>query len=78
MIKSFKTNLLIAFTLLFNIACLGQNNILEKPNVVFIAVDDLNDWVGYMGGHPQTKTPNFDPNKFSGGIREYRRVKGRS
>lgn len=32
----------------------------EKPNVLFIAVDDLNDWIGCLGGHPQTKTPNFD------------------
>jgi arylsulfatase A-like enzyme len=31
-----------------------------KPNVLFIAVDDLNDWIGCLGGHPQTKTPNFD------------------
>jgi arylsulfatase A-like enzyme len=23
-------------------------------------VDDLNDWVGYLGGHPQTETPNLD------------------
>ena len=32
----------------------------EHPNVVFIAIDDLNDWIGCMGGHPQTKTPNID------------------
>lgn len=30
------------------------------PNVLFIAVDDLNDWIGCMGGHPQTRTPNLD------------------
>ena len=23
-----------------------------KPNVLFIAVDDLNDWVGALDGHP--------------------------
>lgn len=32
----------------------------SKPNVLFIAVDDLNDWIGCLGGHPQTRTPNFD------------------
>ncbi len=33
----------------------------DKPyNVLFIAVDDLNDWVGAYGGHPQAKTPNID------------------
>ncbi len=31
-----------------------------KPNILFIAVDDLNDWVGHLGGHSQTKTPNID------------------
>lgn len=30
------------------------------PNVLFIAVDDLNDWIGCMGGHSQAKTPNLD------------------
>lgn len=30
------------------------------PNVVFIAVDDLNDWVGYTGVNPSTLTPNID------------------
>ncbi len=31
-----------------------------RPNVLFIAIDDLNDWVGCYGGHPQVKTPNID------------------
>lgn len=31
-----------------------------RPNVLFIAVDDLNDWVGCLGGHPQAHTPNID------------------
>ena len=30
------------------------------PNILFISVDDLNDWVGVLGGHPQAKTPNLD------------------
>ncbi|MCX6934230.1 MAG: sulfatase-like hydrolase/transferase [Verrucomicrobia bacterium] len=32
----------------------------DRPNVLMIAVDDLNDWVGYLGGHPDVKTPNLD------------------
>ena len=32
----------------------------DRPNILFIAVDDLNDWVGHLGGHPQAKTPNID------------------
>ncbi len=31
-----------------------------KPNVLFIAIDDQNDWVGPLGGHPMAKTPNID------------------
>ena len=32
----------------------------ERPNVLFIAIDDLNDWVGCLKTHPQAKTPNID------------------
>ena len=32
----------------------------EKPNVLFIMVDDLNDWIGCLKGHPQAYTPNID------------------
>jgi arylsulfatase A-like enzyme len=31
-----------------------------KPNVLFIAIDDLNHWVGYLGRNQQVKTPNLD------------------
>lgn len=32
----------------------------KKPNVLFIAIDDLNDWIGCLKGHPNTLTPNID------------------
>ena len=32
----------------------------SRPNVLLIAVDDLNDWIGCLGGHPQVKTPHID------------------
>ncbi len=32
----------------------------EKPNVLLIIVDDLNDWLSCMKGHPQAHTPNID------------------
>ena len=46
-------------------ACFAQSNVsseraVDKPNILFIAVDDLNDWIGCMAGHPQTITPNLD------------------
>ena len=31
-----------------------------RPNVLFLAIDDLNDWLGAAGGHPQARTPNLD------------------
>jgi len=31
-----------------------------RPNILFIAIDDQNDWVGHMGGHPMAKTPHLD------------------
>ena len=31
-----------------------------KPDIVLIVVDDLNDWIGVMNGHPQSLTPNMD------------------
>ncbi len=37
----------------------GQSN-MDRPNVLFITVDDLNDWVGCLGGNPDAKTPNLD------------------
>jgi arylsulfatase A-like enzyme len=33
---------------------------LSRPNVLFIAIDDLNDWVGCLDEHPQAHTPNID------------------
>lgn len=32
----------------------------KSPNVLFIVIDDLNDWVGCLHGHPQAQTPNMD------------------
>ncbi|MEW4561243.1 sulfatase [Bremerella sp. JC770] len=32
----------------------------KKPNILFISIDDQNDWIGCLGGHPQAKTPHID------------------
>ena len=32
----------------------------DPPNVLLLAVDDLNDWIGCLEGHPQVRTPNID------------------
>ncbi len=38
----------------------GSASAAQRPNILFIAMDDLNDWIGCLGGHPQTITPNLD------------------
>jgi len=39
----------------------GSLPLYPKPlNVLFIAIDDLNDWIGVYGGHPQAITPHMD------------------
>ncbi len=32
----------------------------ERPNILLLCIDDLNDWVGYLGTHPGIYTPNID------------------
>jgi iduronate 2-sulfatase len=32
----------------------------KMPNVLFISIDDLNDWTGALEGHPQAITPSLD------------------
>ncbi len=49
--------LLQAVTLHVSPAKAAENS---RPNVLFIAIDDLNDWVGCLQGHPQVRTPNID------------------
>lgn len=58
--------LLLALLVLSFLACNTRHKInkavltITKPNVLFIAVDDLNNWIGAMKGHPDVKTPNLD------------------
>ncbi len=51
---------LAGFTLVDRLAAQAQTTPDHRPNVLFIAIDDLNDWVGCLGGHPDVKTPNLD------------------
>src|SRR3954451_9003462 len=56
---SLSKRLLLGTLLLFSSALCSADTS-TKPNVLFIAIDDLNDWVGCLGGHPQVKTPHID------------------
>ena len=42
------------------LASLTFSHAADKPNVLMIAIDDQNDWIGYMGGHPNALTPTID------------------
>jgi arylsulfatase A-like enzyme len=49
--------------IIFTAVLLAVSNVLAespKPNILFIAIDDQNDWIGCMGGHPMAQTPNID------------------
>jgi arylsulfatase A-like enzyme len=46
----------ILFQILFMASVIAH----EKPNVLFIAIDDLNDYVNCMNGYIQAHTPNID------------------
>ena len=37
-----------------------ESSSIDRPNVLFIAVDDLNDWESSLGGNPLAQTPNMD------------------
>ena len=54
-----RTLLLLLFTALL-VRGLASPAAAERPNVLLIAADDLNDWIGCLGGHPQAHTPNLD------------------
>lgn len=50
-------------TLLLTVSCLQIHDEAAasgRPNVLFIAIDDLNDWIGCLKGHPNALTPNID------------------
>jgi len=66
-VKAYLSKSLMLVSLVVMSSCSVQStNPDDRPNFVFIAIDDLNDWVGYMGGHPQARTPNLDALASSG------------
>ncbi len=42
------------------VSWISNINAADRPNILFIPIDDLNSWVGHLGVHPQAKTPNID------------------
>lgn len=50
----------IAVTIALGTALSTTNAADSRPNVLFLAVDDMNDWIGCMGATPRAITPNID------------------
>ena len=51
---------LLAFVAVDHGVGAAEADLAKRPNVLFIAIDDQNDWMGCLGGHPQVQTPHFD------------------
>ncbi len=49
--------LLAAFILFANGAASAAP---QRPNILMIAIDDQNDWLGCLGGHPQVQSPHLN------------------
>ena len=58
--KHFITGVAYIFVLLLACCSPIKSKKVDKPNVLFISIDDLNDWLGCMDGHPNAKTPHMD------------------
>jgi choline-sulfatase len=50
----------IALFLASALLCQAPARAADRPNILFIAIDDQNDWIGHLGGHPMAKTPHLD------------------
>ncbi len=60
-IKKIKVaSMALLFVGLFSSITQGVTPDNNRPNILFIGVDDLNDWIGDYGGHPDAITPNLD------------------
>jgi arylsulfatase A-like enzyme len=49
---------LLRMILLF--VLISSGSAAAKPNILFIAIDDLNDYISPLDNHPGIKTPNFE------------------
>lgn len=54
------SGILVATALTVACAPHSDPSLIEHPNVLFISLDDMNDWVEPLAGHPQTLTPSLD------------------
>jgi len=60
MYLKFKGFRLIVGMISILVSCQSSEKKMNPPNVLMISIDDLNDWVGVLGAHPDAQTPNID------------------
>lgn len=58
--RSGSMNLALCLVCLVVLSGSGTAFSAERPNVLMIAIDDLNDWIGCLNVHPNAKTPHID------------------
>lgn len=61
---SYRTSSVVLFCSLLLLGCGKPDKAPDKtkagqPNILLISLDDMNDWIEPMGGHPQAQTPNI-------------------
>ena len=49
----------ILFHLVFFLGTVNLTHALDRPNVIFIAIDDMNDWISLLDPKSPFKTPNL-------------------
>lgn len=61
-LKWLNTSICWVTLVLVALGCSGKvehPRIIERPNILFISIDDLNDWSEVLAGNPQSLTPNL-------------------
>ena len=59
--RSYLNNiLLMSGPLLLVSSCNNSSDRAGPPNILFISIDDMADWVTALDGHPNIKTPVID------------------
>lgn len=64
--RFYTNSCLITLTIIFISCGTISDKTTKSPNILFISIDDLNDWTSLKGGHPQIKTPNLDKLSYRG------------
>ncbi|WKB81876.1 sulfatase [Cellulophaga lytica] len=55
-----RTTIFSTFILLLFLGTITAQKQKQQPNILFVAIDDINDWVSLLSGNKQAKTPNMD------------------